>query len=134
MSENTVPRIDPKSRPVDGDVGCRVLNPRADRFYVLANPNDAETGLQYYLDRGFDVVRDKDKDGVRLEGGRGSPELDGALTRHGQVLVCCPKAEQDARNEAKEAWATKVDQSLRPGSRQLDKDFSVHTKTTLTTG
>lgn len=133
MSEQIVPRIDPKSRAVDGAVGCRVKNPRPDRFYILANPNDSETGVSYYLDLGFEIERADNKHGTSIEGGRGSSELQNAIVRHGQILLSCPKSEQDARLAAKEAYADRVDAATRKvGSTQVDEHMSIHVQTNVT--
>ncbi len=137
MATETVPRIDPKSRPVDGDVGSRLINARPDRSYILANPNDQETGVQHYLDLGYEIERadPKNRDSVRIEGGSGVSDMGGAIVRRGSILMSCPKSEQDARDAQRSGWADHVERQIRstPASKRLDDDMTVHTQTSQST-
>lgn len=132
--ETTVPRIDPDPRPIDGDVGGRIVNARPDRVYVWANPNDPDTGLQHMLEMGFEIEKvSSAKDAVRIEGGYGSSESGGNITRRGQILVSCSKTLADRLQAQKNAWADRVEQSIRPGTveQRIDRHMVIKTTTDI---
>jgi hypothetical protein len=96
-------RHDPVSRPADGRRPYdRILNMDPGRHYVLTNPNDRETGTDYYVGvKGYEVEHQR-QGGPRAAIGRTFKEGD-EVTVLGQVLVSCPldqKAEEDAQGEA----------------------------------
>lgn len=112
----TLTRVDPKSRPVDGDrnSGIRLVNADPRRHYVLANPNDEDTGLAFYESMGY-TIETMRKDGPRFTGGKLSREGD-RVTKSGQVLVSCPIEDYEAQEQAKLSYAAQVDRrSKAPG-------------------
>ncbi len=110
----TLPRVDPKSRAVDGGPEIRIENARPDRVYMLANPGDAYCGLRWALAHGWEVETHR-KDGPRFAGATGMK--DGANIEYlEQVLVSRPKAEHDADFQRGQAYADLAERrSLEPG-------------------
>jgi hypothetical protein len=110
----TLPRQDPPSRPVDGDLDLHVENKEPDRWYILANPNDTYCGVQRMLAMGY-RVETRRKDGPRLVGGNFATEGE-AVTFNGDILMSCPLAEHIARWKKGQAMARLFDQrSVSPG-------------------
>lgn len=111
----TLTRIDPKSRPVDGDrSNKRLANKDPRRHYVLANPNCEDTGVSFYEAQGY-VIETLRKDGPRFPGGRTSREGD-KVTLNGQVLMSCPIEEYHSYEQQKLDHAALVDKrSMAPG-------------------
>ena len=109
-------RVDPKSRTVDGDrFRIRLTNRDPGRHYVLANPNDADTGLQYFLSIGYEIETLR-KDGPRFAGMKALAKEGDKVTFNGQVLVSCPIAEYNEREEYKLSHAALVEKrSSAPG-------------------
>lgn len=97
-------RIDPPSRPVDGDINDQVeiVNRDPNRVYRLASPNNL-VGVDLLTRYGF-VVETSRKDGPRILGG--PTAADGAaLTFMGDVLMSAPveverKMQERARKTA----------------------------------
>lgn len=62
----TSSRIDPRTRNVEGH-RLRLLNPRPDRVYKLAYKGCPDTGVNHYLQIGYNIVQ-KEKGGVDIAG------------------------------------------------------------------
>lgn len=94
-------RVDPPSRPVDGDVNDLVVlvNKDPNRVYRLANPNDKIAGVQHLSRLGY-VVETQRKDGPRIDGG--DIVSDGShVSWMGDVLMSAPL-------ETEQKFATKA--------------------------
>lgn len=96
MAKQSVPRIDPPSRPVDGETPQGLRNADPSRHYVLANPNDAYCGLDHMVGVLGYEVETKRPGGPYFPGVNAS--ADGTqITRMGLVLVSEPKEQYLAR-------------------------------------
>jgi hypothetical protein len=84
-------RIDPPSRPVDGDINDAVSIAGQDpaRVYVLADPNEHYCGVSAMQELGWEVERQR-KDGPRMRGGQTAKDGD-LITKFGQVLMSRPR-------------------------------------------
>lgn len=105
-------RHDPVSRPADGRRPIdRILNMDPGRQYVLTNPNDPETGTDFYVGvKGFEVELQR-QGGPRAAVGRTFKEGD-AVTSFGQILVSRPIEEKIAEDEQGEAIARALDRRM----------------------
>jgi hypothetical protein len=107
MSKTSVPRIDPASRPVDGDITRGLRNADPNRWYVLCNPNDPYYGLDHYVGvLGYEIE-------VKRKGGPFFPGVNASadgtqITRYGQVLVSCPMEQYLAEFNAGQARVDSV--------------------------
>ncbi len=114
-------RHDPPSRAADGFRALDALDPDTldpDRWYVLTNPNDIETGTESYLTIPGACIELKRKDGPRLVVGDGVAEGQ-AVTRMGLVLVSYPKSEKLAQQAEVEARADAFDRrTLKDGNTE----------------
>lgn len=79
-------RKDPKRRIDPENMSGNVSGKDPGRKYVLANPNDAETGCDYYLSIGYDFEEPRDG-GPRVIGGS---TKDNRITFRGHVLMSVP--------------------------------------------
>lgn len=105
-------RIDPSVRPADGRTSYdRVGNKDANRHYVLTNPNDPESGTDFYLSALGYELETKRAGGPTVAG---SHRLtDGAtLSQGGMVLVSCPMEEFTARYEEGQAQASLLERRI----------------------
>lgn len=105
-------RHDPAVRPADGRTSYdKVGGKDPSRHYVLTNPNDPETGTDYYVSElGYEVEK------VRPSGpvtGSSRRAADGApVTSGGMVLVSCSKEEYDARVEEGQTMASQIERRI----------------------
>lgn len=101
----TPKRIDPPSRPVDGDINsqARLLNLDPERSYCIANPNDMDTGLPEMLRLGWTVEHHR-KGGPIVRGGEVASD-GSAITLRGGILVSRPREHQEAYEREKFAVA-----------------------------
>lgn len=85
-------RIDPPSRPVDGDINdtAYIVGQDPERVYVLADPNEHYCGASAMAELGWEVERHR-KDGPRVRGGLTAKDGD-TITKFGQVLMSRPRA------------------------------------------
>ena len=93
-------RRDPELRPVRGvpnaQHGNFLINKDPRFAYAICNPLDKQTGLDYYLMLGWDIVKWTDEpDAVRVRIGR-TGKLGDAMTFFDQVVVCILKEHQEA--------------------------------------
>jgi len=86
-------------------------NPDPSRAYIFTNPNDAETGTEYYKALPGARVETLSADGPRLRGGGGISE-GAAITRMGQVLVSYPLEYKQDEQRAVEAKALAFDRAV----------------------
>lgn len=113
MSE-TLKRIDPPSRPTDGDVNVKLTNRNPEHWYILANPNDDWCGVAEMLSLGYWIVK-QSKDGPRVVGGKTSADGD-RIEMRGQVLMACLLSEHLERYNAGQQRADMIDEGIkRPG-------------------
>lgn len=104
-------RHDPVSRPADGYVGFdRIDNQDPERRYVLTNPNDAGTGTDAYVARGWEIELQR-PGGPRAALGRTTKEGD-AITSGGQILVSRPRAEVEAEEAIAQSRCDLVDRRI----------------------
>ncbi len=112
-------RHDPPSRAADGFRALDALDENTldpNRWYVLTNPNDVETGTEAYLTIPGACIELKRKDGPRLVVGDGVAEGT-AITRMGQILVSYPKSEKLAEMAEVNAKADAFDRrTLKTGN------------------
>jgi hypothetical protein len=88
-------RVDPKSRPPSGRRPWdHVENRDPNRHYCFANPNSQDTGVDYYLSIGYEVVK-YSVDGPRPKVFRTLKEGD-AVTCMGQILMSIPLDEKQS--------------------------------------
>lgn len=99
-------RIDPPSRPVDGDINdlIEIVNRDPKRVYRLANPNDRIAGVQHLQRLGY-IVETQRKDGPRIVGG--DVVSDGThVSWMGDVLMSAPlEVEERAAAKARDVAA-----------------------------
>lgn len=91
-------RIDPPSRPVDGDINdqIEIVNRDPGRVYRFASPNNA-LGVDLLTRYGFEVELRR-KDGPRVLGGATSAD-GSAITFMGDVLMSAPADVEHRMNE-----------------------------------
>lgn len=89
-------RIDPPSRPVDGDINDQlfIVGQDPERVYMLADPNEHYCGVSAMAELGWEVERVR-KDGPRVRGGLAAKDGD-VVTKFGQVLMSRPRAMHEA--------------------------------------
>lgn len=109
-------RIDPPSRPVDGDINDQafIRGQDPERVYMLADPNDPYCGVGAMREWGWEVELQR-KDGPRIRGGL--TVADGsAVTKFGQILMSRPRAMHEAYLAQVEAIAAQRAEAIgRPG-------------------
>ncbi|MSX03199.1 MAG: hypothetical protein F2813_08600 [Actinobacteria bacterium] len=98
-------RIDPPSRPVDGDINdqAEIRNRDPSRVYCKANPNDYHTGVPAMERLGW-IVETHRKDGPKVLGGQRAAD-GAALTIAGDVVMSRSREAQAAYEASKHGMA-----------------------------
>jgi len=110
----TLKRIDPPSRAVDGDSNTVIVGKDPNREYKFANPNDEMCGVSALAELGFEIERAR-KDGPRIKGGKVAKDGD-TITWRGMVLMSCPRDVWMAEYKRGQDRQAAIDQTiLRPG-------------------
>lgn len=104
-------RHDPPSTAADGYRPFdRLQGFDPNRHYVYANPNDEQTGVDFYLSLGYELERYR-PDGPRPIGGKDAKDGE-IITRLGQHLVSCPMEDRTATYAAEQAEADRFDRRV----------------------